>query len=106
MSARSHEFFDHTGCPPLARRRQGSGVLQRIGDGEAFRPRRRQQSIIGRDKHGRWEPIRLESLPDGERTGQMQSVIRPQGMRLHERIGLEHARWRDRHQAVRVPISN
>ncbi len=49
--------------------RQGSGVLQRIVDREPFRPRCRQQGVIGGDKQGRRKPIRLEGVPDGKGTG-------------------------------------
>ena len=79
---------------------EGLGVLQRIVDREPFRSGCREQGVIGGDKHGRREPIGLKGVPDGERAGQMQRVIRPQGMGLHEGIGLGHARRRDRHQAV------
>jgi insertion element IS1 protein InsB len=70
-------------------------VLERIVDQEPFGLGRRQQDGIGRDKQRRWEPIGLEGIPDSERAGQMQCVVRPQRMRLHERIGLGHTRRRD-----------
>src|SRR5439155_8548785 len=59
-----------------------SGMLQRILDRKPFRPRRRQQGIIGGDKQGRREPAWLERLPDGERAGQMHGAIRSPRMAL------------------------
>ena len=70
-------FGQVMGCPPLARLRQGSGVQQRIVDGEAFGSRRHQQRVIGSDKQGWRHPPLVQQALHRQGAGQLDRVIGP-----------------------------
>jgi hypothetical protein len=60
-----------------ARSALGLRVLERIVDGEAFRPRRHQQRIIGGDKQGWRHPPLVQQALHRQGTGQLHGVVGP-----------------------------
>jgi hypothetical protein len=66
-----------TGGQHMARSAQGSGMLERIVDGEAFGSGRCQQRVIGRDKQGWWHPPLVQQALHRQGAGQLHGVIGP-----------------------------